>query len=125
MRAFDRYTVRFRASGMLLCIMMSGAAGCQRELMPTPNLYAYGHDAAFENVPPAFRNNHVELLYATDRTPTRDNKVGATYGYGRSASLAFGSCDVEIGHDVSWDELARASGTAARRISLPLSVKCV
>lgn len=101
------------------------ACGCQRQLMPTPNLYAYGHDDAFDRVPEAYRNNQVDVLYVTDRQPSGEEKTGPSYGFGRSPSLAFGSCTVEIGHDVSWDKLVRASQTATRDVDLPLTVKQV
>src|SRR5262245_16905139 len=111
--------------GWLLCGALCLAAGCQRELMPTPNLYAFAHDDAFDHVPAANQNNRVDVLYVTDRVPTEPNKVGPRYGYGRSLSLAFGSAEVEIGKDMTWDDLARESCKGAGRASLPLSIKQV
>jgi esterase/lipase superfamily enzyme len=107
----------------ILCIV---AVGCgQRQLMPTPNLYAYSDDDAFDRVPAVYRNNQVDVLYVTDRAPEGEDKTEVTYGYGRSHSLAFGSCIVEIGKDVSWDDLVAASRTARRDVSLPLCLKQV
>jgi esterase/lipase superfamily enzyme len=114
-----------RMCWLMLCALGVTAAGCQRQLMPTPNLYSYMHDNAFDRVPAEFRNNHVDVLYVTDRLPSGTGKTGPTYGYGRSHALAFGSCTVEIGRDVSWDELVRASRTVKRSVSLPLAVKQV
>ncbi len=109
-------TVVALGSGALL-------AGCQREeLMPTPNLYAKSETNPFVAVPPALQSNHVEVVYATDRVPVQDRKRGFRYGWERSKSLAFGVCDVEIGHDLSWDELVRESRTQRRSRSLPLTV---
>lgn len=101
------------------------ACGCQHQLMPTPNLYSHGSDDAFAHVPPEYRNNEVDVLYVTDRLPEGDTKTGPKYGYGRSHSLAFGACVVEIGQKVSWEDLTRESRTAKRKLSLPLSVKQV
>jgi hypothetical protein len=40
-------------------------------LMPTPNLYAKDGRDPFPDVPAELRNNKVELLYLTDRAPTK------------------------------------------------------
>ena len=98
------------------------AAGCgQTTLMPTPNLYARTPDNPFPDVPPCFRTNTVDVLYATDRTPEGDVTQNPRYGYLRSRSLAFGITTVQIGKDVPWDTLVAASRTAARQVSLPMS----
>jgi esterase/lipase superfamily enzyme len=97
--------------------------GCQQTLMPTPNLYIKAKENPFQNVPPALRRNQVEIIYATDRVPQPDPKAGLRYGYGRSKSLAFGVCTVEIGRNVPWDDLVRESRTARRSRSLPLAIK--
>jgi esterase/lipase superfamily enzyme len=115
------YPARFIAALFVLGLV----GGCQHQLMPTPNLYSYAHDDAFDHVPPNYRNNEVDVLYVTDRLPDGDTKTGPKYGYGRSHSLAFGSCKVEIGDNVSWEDLVRESRTAKRKLSLPLTVKQV
>jgi esterase/lipase superfamily enzyme len=97
--------------------------GCQQELMPTPNLYVQSKDNPFENVPQGLRSNRVEVIYATDRAPTQDKKGGLQYGYERSKSLAFGVCEVEIGRNLSWDDLVRESRTQRRSRSLPLAMR--
>ncbi len=98
------------------------SAGCQPELMPTPNLYATAGRDPFPDVPPDARSNRVEVVYATDRAPFTDRKGGLCYGFQRSPSLAMGLCTVEIGRGVSWDELVRDSRTNRRRRGLPLTV---
>jgi esterase/lipase superfamily enzyme len=108
-----------------LAILCFAMAGCQRQLMPTPDLYAYAHDNAFDRVPADYRNNQVDVLYVTDRSPDGESKNGPTYGYGRSHSLAFGSCVVEIGRDLSWDDLLRNSLSTKRDRSLNLAIKQV
>jgi esterase/lipase superfamily enzyme len=106
-------------------ILVAGlAAGCQQELMPTPNLYAGASSDPFDKVPPALQSNCVDVVYATDRAPIRDGH-GLRYGYDRSKSLGFGVCTVEIGRNLSWSELVRESRTSSRSRGLPLSVRAI
>jgi esterase/lipase superfamily enzyme len=106
-------------------VVTAGAllSGCQQELMPTPNLYVQSNDNPFEAVPQSLQSNRVEVLYATDRAPAQGRKGGLRYGYERSKSLAFGVCEVEIGRNVSWEDLVRESRTQRRSRSLPLAMK--
>jgi len=122
---FERSLARHLAVPVLVLVAGMGAGGCSRQMMPTPNLYSYQKDDAFDHVPAEHRNNTVDVLYVTDRAQSGTNKKGPTYGYGRSPSLAFGSAVVEIGRDLSWDEVAKASTTGSGRKSLPLSIKQV
>jgi hypothetical protein len=97
------------------------AAGCGGTmLMPTPNLYALTPDNPFPDVPPCFRKNTVDVLYATDRAPESDIAENPRYGYRRSRSLAFGMTTVRIGKDVPWDALVAASRSALRPTDLPM-----
>jgi esterase/lipase superfamily enzyme len=98
------------------------AAGCGGPmLMPTPNLYAFTPDNPFPDVPPCFRKNTVDVLYATDREAESDIAENPRYGFRRSRSLAFGMTTVRIGKDMSWDALVAASRSAARPKDLPMS----
>jgi len=108
---------------VVVSVSLVWAAGCQTQLMPTPNLYVRSADDPFADVPVELRSNRVEVLYGTDRAanPGKDGKL--QYGYGRSRSLAFGVCEVEIGNGISWDELVRESRTQRRSKSLPLTVR--
>jgi hypothetical protein len=96
--------------------------GCQTQLMPTPNHYLHNSRETFAAVPPEFRNNKVDILYATDRKPVvrKDGKL--QYGFDRSASMAYGSCVVEIGKNVSWDNLIKNSFTDKRTTPLSMTV---
>ncbi|MFQ5575047.1 MAG: alpha/beta hydrolase [Terriglobia bacterium] len=91
--------------------------------MPTPNLYVDSKSNPFAAVPPEFRNNQVDVLYATDRKPIKQDDGRLQYGIGRSTSLAFGSCVVEIGKDIPWDTLVANSRVHDRSISLELTVR--
>jgi esterase/lipase superfamily enzyme len=110
---------------VLLLAVVCLLAGCQRKLIDTPNLYLEPDLSPFADVPSALQSNNVDILYATDRKREGDEEDPVEYGYERSPSLAFGSLVVEIGRDVSWDDLVEASRTRKRRVSLPLKVVSV
>jgi len=97
-------------------------SGCQTKLMKTPNLYLNSKTNPFANVAQQFRNNKVDVLYVTDRKPTNDKDQPLKYGFGRSASIAYGSCLVEIGKELTWEELVESSLIPKRSASLPISV---
>lgn len=78
-------------------------------------------DSPYNEVLAKHQNNHVDVLYATDRRVDPEAKVFA-YGSDRSASLAVGICRVSIGENVAWETLERESLTAKRSTSLPLEV---
>ena len=100
--------------------------GCQGpRLMPTPNVYVQTPSDPFAEVPPPLRTNTVDVLYATDRQPLPQADGALAYGYGRSPSLAFGSCVIEIGQDVSWDTLVAESRQRERSQELPLRIRAI
>lgn len=107
----------------LLLAMLMGA-GCQQgvQLMPTPTLYTRGDVDPLADVPPALQNNRVEVLYLTDRKPQGTLPESPEYGHQRSRSVAWGTSTVQIGQDVSWDQLVAASRTSKRAVKLPLRV---
>jgi esterase/lipase superfamily enzyme len=90
--------------------------------METPNLYAGRPENPFREVAPRFQRNSVEVIYVTDRQRTDSPSAESKYGWGRSGALAFGTCEVRFGTDVSWGELVEASRTRKRRVSLPIHV---
>jgi esterase/lipase superfamily enzyme len=107
----------------LLAALLVGLAGCAgRELMPTPNLYVDAKDNPFADVPLSRQTPDVDLLYVTDRElePGRDYRL--TYGWKRSPSIAYGSCTVDIGRHITWEELVAESRTDHRSRSLPLAL---
>ncbi|MFQ5803794.1 MAG: alpha/beta hydrolase [Candidatus Methylomirabilales bacterium] len=110
---------------LLTCAVLAAfiLSGCARALMPTPNLYADTKSNPFADVPPQFRNNLVDVLYATDRLPFEEKDGMPQYGFGRSPSLAFGSCVVEIGKDLSWETLVHSSRGHERPFPLKLSIR--
>jgi len=105
----------------LAICLVAALVGCDsRPLMPTPNLYIAQEANPFADVPPHLQNNKVDVLYVTDREPKATKNGSVEYGHGRSTSMAFGSCIVEIGKDVEWSVLVENSRTRKRSVSLPL-----
>jgi len=90
--------------------------GCSstRQMMPTPNLHLAEDDDRYQDLNPELKRTEVRLFYITDRTPEQDDKGNLRYGHGRSASLAFGSTIVDLGANITWDELLQASRTQNR-----------
>jgi len=115
-----RFTVLF-AVFLTGSLLVSGCAN--RQLIETPNLYAQAGLDPFQDCPPAFQNNEVEVLYATDRLPEDRRGGGREYGYKRSRSLAYGRAVVEFGEDVPWPVLAENSLKENRDVSLPLNLR--
>jgi esterase/lipase superfamily enzyme len=83
-------------------------------LMPTPNIYLEGGGYPESSVPRGLRSNQVELLFVTDRAPETSADGTLVYGTGRSASLGFGLAIVEIGSDLTWQQLVEMSETSSR-----------
>jgi esterase/lipase superfamily enzyme len=98
------------------------AGGCGRTLMPTPNLYAAALEDPFADVPPGRRTPQIDLLYVTDRKPEPLRDGSLRYGYERSASLAYGSCTVNLGSAITWEELVKESRARKRSRSIGLSL---
>ncbi len=110
---------------LVLALVALALGGCQERLMPTPNVYASGKYQLYGDLDPSLRTSKVDVLYVTDRAPIQKKGRLAGYGYGPSRSLAFGSCVVEIGRDVSWETLLKESTQRKRIVSLPLRVRSV
>src|SRR5688572_28480631 len=111
---------------LVLVLITLGGTGCggKPQLMPTPNLYAKNGVDPFPDVPPALRNNHVDVLYVTDRAYEKGGSAEApVYGHKRSRSVAFGVAQVHFGDDaVTWEQLVKASRSAKREVKLPVTV---
>ena len=107
----------------LLFIILS-LVGCSSapKLMPTPNIYLEGSGYPESDVPDSLKSSKIDLLYVTDRAPETSDDGALIYGHGRSASMAFGSVMVEIGDDLSWQELVALSETSKRKSSPAIQV---
>lgn len=94
---------------LMICAIAIGACSGQRKMMPTPNVYVDSGPGLYEDLDPSLQTTQVPLFYITDRVPEHDENGNLNYGYGRSASLAFGKALVDVGDDLSWEELKQAS----------------
>ena len=101
----------------VLAVVLTGCGG--RAMMPSPNIYVRAQDDPFAKVPETFRTNTVDVLYGTDRTPAASGAPLA-YTSERSMSLAFGSCKVQIGENLTWEQLVQASRSKNRSVNCDL-----
>jgi esterase/lipase superfamily enzyme len=106
---------------LLLSLMLVGCSASHK-LMPTPNIYTNGGSYPDEDVPQGLKSSKVDLLFVTDRVPEIIADGLFEYGTGRSASVGFGSAIVEIGSNLSWQELVRISETSTRDFSPSIRV---
>jgi len=110
-----------RNFGIILVALLTGCA-TGWPLMPTPNIYAEAQAELFEEIPEAFESTKVELLYVTDRAPETDEEGNLHYGFRRSHSLAFGTTVVDLGREVTWEDLVEASKNESRSIDFDLQM---
>ena len=106
-------------------VLVAGSAGCQQQLMPTPNIYVGGRYELFEQLREELTGSTIDLLYITDRAPETRRDGTLRYGYRRSRSLAYGSCLVEIGRNVDWETLVANSTVHKRSVSLAVKVRAI
>ena len=105
-----------------MSVLMTGCSGA-RLMMPTPNVYLDTERDFYADLSPELKGTEVPLFYITDRTPEQDEKGNLRYGHGRSNSLAFGKTVVDLGVDITWEELLEASRTQQRLKPVKLEVK--
>lgn len=110
-------TLPKQVAGTLLCLGLCVA--CGPKFMPTPNLYGTARQPLFQELSPELASSDLDVMYVTDRAPEADGSGAPWYGYERSASLAYGLARLEIGRDMSWDELVAYSTTPSRRFGRP------
>ena len=101
--------------------------GCSksRQMMPTPNVYLTEESQHFQDLNPELQSSEVRLFYITDRAPEQDEKGNLRYGYGRSSSVAFGTVIVDLGEDLTWEDLLLASRLQKRLKPVELKVRQV
>jgi esterase/lipase superfamily enzyme len=89
---------------LFLALAVSVIISCSG-LQPIP-VETYGEEGAtlFDNLPTTLKSAEVDVLYATDRAPDSDQGI-LMYGSDRSSSLAFGLARVNLGKELSWDDL--------------------
>ena len=95
-------------------VLLLAACSSQRVMMPTPNIYVDSSSDIYTGLPEELKSTEVPLFYITDRRPEKDENGNLKYGYERSASVAFGSTVVDLGEDISWEQLLEASRSGKR-----------
>jgi hypothetical protein len=79
-------------------------AGCvTHEPMPQ-TVYGGQYQTLFMDIPDSLKSSKVDVLYVTDRALDEERGI-LLYGSDRSFSLAFGVARVNLGKDLSWDDL--------------------
>lgn len=114
-------TCKYRVIILGFVVLLTGCSGA-RVMMPTPNVYLDESRDYYADLTPALKSTQVRLFYVTDRAPEQDEDGKLRYGHGRSQSLAFGSAVVDLGVDITWDDLVEASRTQSRLDSVELEL---
>jgi esterase/lipase superfamily enzyme len=117
-----RYSLEVKHCYLLLGLFF--LIGCNGEtLMPTPNIYAGTDLNPLADVPAELQGGKMDILYVTDRIPEKSNEGKLEYGIGRSPSVGYGSCIVEIGKDLPWEQIVKQSRLKNRTQDLPLNMR--
>jgi esterase/lipase superfamily enzyme len=112
-----------RVSGLLGLVLLLAGCSTARLMMPTPNVHLEYQRDVYADLAEPLQRTEVPLFYVTDRAPERDEAGDLRYGSGRSASLAFGTAVVDLGRDITWQELLDASRTQQRLKPVELEVR--
>ena len=102
-----------------IIVLLSGCGG-PRIMMPTPNVYLDKNYQLYENLDAPLKSTEVRVFYVTDRAPELNENGAIHYGSGRSSSMAFGTTIVNLGADMTWKDLVKASRSRIRLNSVKL-----
>jgi esterase/lipase superfamily enzyme len=109
--------------GLLTLALLLTGCSTARLMMPTPNVHLEPERDAFADLAAPLQSTEVKLFYVTDRAPEQDDQGNLYYGSGRSPSLAFGTAVVNLGREITWDELLEASRTQRRLKPVQLELR--
>ena len=112
----------FDHSLLVLVLILTGCSGA-RVMMPTPNVHLDPKRDFFGELHRELKSTEVPLFYVTDRAPEQDQEGKLRYGFERSASVAFGSAVVDLGVDITWEELLEASRLQRRLNPVKLELR--
>lgn len=107
---------------VLVCFVLLSACSGRREMMPTPNVHVAEGTALYEGLPADLQSTQVPVYYVTDRVPERTEQGKLAYGYERSTSMAFGRAVVNMGEEITWQDLLAASRTQSRTKTVHLEM---
>lgn len=112
---------RIAKLNVALLILASALGGCAPKLSRTPLIVKNGTYEPFASMDEADQRTSMEIFYATSREPKTPNKLGPTYGLGRSEVVRLGVATVQLGNDNrTWEEL-RESSTAGTRAKVKIT----
>ena len=111
---------RWNALIVIFVALIVSACSGQRVMMPTPNEAVDKNPGIYDDLHQDLKTTEVPLFYVTDRVPERDDKGNLQYGYGRSPSVAFGTTVIDMGADMTWDELLNESRANKRSKEIPM-----
>ena len=104
-----------RWTRLLAIVSCTALSACTEHMIPTPYvMYGERGREIFAEVPESLRTNDVKVFYVTDRSVERTTERGPEYGFGRAKSFTYGVATVQLGEDVTWDELVADSTSATR-----------
>ena len=106
---------------VIFALLLTACSG-PRVMMPTPNVHIDSSENIYTGLPEELKSTEVPLFYITDRVPEKDENGDLKYGYERSPSLAFGSTVVDLGEDMSWEQLLEASRSGKRLKKVKMQV---
>jgi len=106
--------------------MLLVMTGCSRTLVSTPTLYTNTDRHPYQATPSVFRSTGVDLLFVTDRKPTKLDENSIQFGSARSYDMTFGSIRVRLGNaHRSWEDLVHDSTHDRRRYAYPVSALAI
>jgi hypothetical protein len=83
-------------------------------MMPTPNIYLNKAQDPYHDLHSDLKSTEARLSSSPTGPLQKDEEGKLQYGYERSASLAFGDVVVDLGANVTWEDLLEASRTQKR-----------
>jgi len=95
----------------LLWLCIAGCGGGGPRLAATPNVLRDGSGSTLlAKVPEQNRKVEMPVIYFTDREKYGQNGTWPLYGFGRSATVSYGTASVGLKPMPTWEELASAAG---------------
>ncbi len=111
------------AAFVMAAALLAGCATKERLLMPTPTLYASpGGPPVYAAAPGKRLDPNVDLLFITDREPEKDSVSGLPFGGQRGKQIIFGSVQVRMVPDITWESLVRQSQLRDRTVAVDLEL---